>query len=256
MNSSINDNYPRVRMLGDAALTFEFGAGIDLATHAQVMGFAATLETRRRNGALPGVIEWVPAFASVTVYLDATCDAPEATPEALLEMARDASPVTRAGTGWRIPVCFAPEFAPDLIPLAESCGITPAQVVALMCEAEFRVYMLGFLPGFPYLGGLPKVLDMPRLAVPRKAVPERSVAVAGRMCAVYPWDSPGGWHLLGRTPLRLFDLKDPTCPALFAPGDLVRWQAVEADHFRALDERARRGELAREDFKVVVEGGL
>ena len=218
MNSSINDNYPRVRMLGDAALTFEFGAGIDLATHAQVMGFAATLETRRRNGALPGVIEWVPAFASVTVYLDATCDAPEATPEALLEMARDASPVTRAGTGWRIPVCFAPEFAPDLIPLAESCGITPEQVVALMCEAEFRVYMLGFLPGFPYLGGLPKVLDMPRLAV-REAV--RACGAAGRMCAVYQivWRMA----LLG-APLRLFDLKDLTRLALFAPGDLVRWQ--------------------------------
>lgn len=254
MDSSTDVNLPRVRMLGDAALTFEFGAGINLATHARVMGFAAALEARRHAGALPGVIEWVPAFASVTVYLDPACDAPEASPEALLELAGDAAPVTRAGTGWRIPVCFEPEFAPDLAALAEARGMSPEQVVALMCEAEFRVYMLGFLPGFPYLGGLPEVLEMPRLAVPRKAVPERSVAVAGRMCAVYPWESPGGWHLLGRTPLRPFELLDPNRPALFAPGDLVRWQAVEAGYYRELDERARRGELSREEFATAAGG--
>ena len=99
-------------------------------------------------------------------------------------------------------------------------------MIALLTATEFSVYMLGFLPGFPYLGGLPAVLEMPRLATPRSRVPAGSVAIAGRMCAVYPWHSPGGWRLVGRTGARLFDATQAARPALLAPGDRVRWQAV------------------------------
>ena len=116
LNSSKEVVWPRVRPLGDAALTFEFGADIHQDIHAKVMGFSAALEARRRLGALPGVIEWVAAFASVTVYFDPSFDEGGTTHEALLEMARDAVPVTQAGRAWRIPVCFEPEFAPDLLP--------------------------------------------------------------------------------------------------------------------------------------------
>lgn len=253
VNPPSRSGWPRVRPLGDAALSFEFGAEIDPRTHARVLGFADALEARRRDGALPGVVEWVPAFATVTVYFEPGSDAPEATAEALLALARSAPPITRGGTEWRIPVCFEPEFAPDLEGLAEHRGLAPQEIVTLMCGTRFRVYMLGFQPGFPYLGGLPAACEMSRLAVPRRAVPERSLAVAGRMCAVYPWESPGGWHLLGRTPLRPFDPLDPQRPALFAPGDLVRWEAIDADRYRELDDRARRRVLPREDFIVGAE---
>lgn len=240
--------WPRVRPLGDRALTIEFGCEISPATHARVMGFAADLERRHQRGALPGVVEWVPAFASLTLHFDDTLEDLASTGEALLQLAADARPLARAATRWGIPVCFAAEFAPDLDRLAEARGLDPAEVIRKMCSTEFRVYMLGFLPGFPYLGGLPAECELPRRATPRRAVPARSLAVAGRMCAVYPWESPGGWHLLGRTPVRLFDLGHPTRPALFSPGDVVRWYAIDPSSYRQLDRQASQGDLPRERF--------
>ena len=149
------------------------------------------------------------------------------------------------GCRWHIPVCFEPEFAPDLDELAAAKGLQTSAVVELMTSTVFSVYMLGFLPGFPYLGGLPAACDMPRLATPRKVVPARSIAVTGQMCAAYPWESPGGWRLLGRTPVRLFDPANPRRPALLAPGDEVRWRAVDRDTYAAIDAQCGRG-----DFEV------
>jgi KipI family sensor histidine kinase inhibitor len=105
--------------------------------------------------------------------------------------------------------------------------------------------MLGFQPGFPYMGGLPAALERPRRATPRTVVPERSVAVAGRMCAVYPWRSPGGWHLLGRTPLALFDATAAD-PAWLHPGDEVHWRAIDRARFDALERDVAAGTLQRE----------
>jgi len=142
-------------------------------------------------------------------------------------------------------VCFDAEFAPDLAELAQAQGLSPDQVVGLMTGAAFRVYMLGFQPGFPYMGGLPAALERPRRATPRPLVPERSLAVAGRMCAVYPWRSPGGWHLLGRTPLALFDATRSD-PAWLHPGDEVRWVAIGRERYDELERAAAAGALQRE----------
>ena len=114
----------------------------------------------------------------------------------------------------------------------------PEDWLAGFCAVSFDVFMLGFLPGFAYLGGLPRELDAPRLATPRKNVPERSVAVADGMCAAYPFASPGGWRLIGRTPLQMFDVRG-SCPALLAPGDRVRWRLIGLDQFLALEGRWR-----------------
>ena len=109
-----------------------------------------------------------------------------------------------------------------------------AALIDALCATELRVFLIGFLPGFPYLGELPEWLRLPRLATPRAAVPANSLAIAGAQAAVYPWASPGGWHLLGRTPARLFDLNDATRPALLAPGDTVRFTPVSRDEFDRL----------------------
>ncbi len=240
--------WPRASLLGDRAITIAFGDEISPEVHARVMGFAAELAQRRQRDALPGVLEWVPSFAAVTVHFDDTVEDAAAQGQALLGVARAAASHHREGLHWRIPVCFDGACAPDLASLAEARALAPEAVVALMCGTDFRVYMLGFQPGFPYLGGLPAECEVPRLASPRRAVPERSLAVAGRMCAVYPWESPGGWHLLGRTPLRLFDINHTARPALLAPGDTVRWVAIDTDEYRELDELAMAGRLGRERF--------
>jgi inhibitor of KinA len=243
--------FPRLRALGDSAWIVEFGTSIDATTHARVMGFAEALQ--QAPASWPGVVEWVPAYTTVTVHFRVDGDADlagEAAP-ALLDLARSAAPLARPGRRWRLPVCFDEvEFAPDLGELARARGLTPQQVIELMTASALRVYMLGFQPGFPYMGGLPAALETPRRATPRTAVPERSVAVAGRMCAVYPWRSPGGWHLLGRTPLRLFDATRSDDPAWLQPGDEVQWVAVDRARFDELERRAAAGTIARHEFRV------
>jgi len=120
-------------------------------------------------------------------------------------------------------------------------------VVQTLCQSAFRVYMIGFMPGFPYMGGLPASLHTPRLSSPRKCVPARSIAIAGEMCAVYPWQSPGGWNLLGQTPVDLFVAQDNP-PALLASGDFVHWQAVDRREYAEIEQALACGDLHRQHF--------
>lgn len=232
---------PRVVPVGDCALTVEFGRDIDPQIHSLVLGFAGTLDAMASNGRLDGVIEWVPAFCSVTVHFDPDRADPQRLAEVLLDLAHKGASASAMGCRWHIPVCFEPAFAPDLEALAAAKGLHPEEVVRLMTSTVFTVYMLGFLPGFPYLGGLPEACEMPRLASPRTVVPARSIAVTGRMCAAYPWESPGGWRLLGRTPVRLFDPANARRPALLAPGDEVIWQAIDRAAYDAIDAQFVEG---------------
>jgi inhibitor of KinA len=218
--------HPRLLPLGDCAFTVEFGRLIEPATQARVFGLAAALEAARAAGNLPGVIEWVPTFCGVTVHFDPDLADTGALASSLLSLAGEARGHHGTGRLWTVPVCFDPDCGPDLDTVATTRGLDPQEVIERFVASEFTVCMLGFLPGFPYLSGLPAELEMPRLATPRSRVPAGSVAIAGRMAAIYPWDSPGGWRLLGRTPLRLFDASRAERPALFAPGDRIRWQVV------------------------------
>ena len=217
----------RLLPLGDAALTVEFGAAIADAIHARVLGFAQALPALAERH--PGIVEWVPTFRSVTIHFDPDRVDGAQLQTDLLALAAEGHEATASGTTWTLPVCFDADCAPDLADVAAARGVSREAVIELLCATEFKVYMLGFLPGFPYLGGLPEALEMPRLATPRLKVPAGSVAIAGRMAAVYPWDSPGGWRLVGRTATRLFDPANPDRPALLAAGDRVRWQAVRRD---------------------------
>ena len=243
---------PRLQPLGDAAWIVEFGDTIDESTHERVMGLAHALADAKARGQWPGIVEWVPAYTSLTVHfaVDEHGDTALDAADALLTLARTTEPLSRPGRRWRLPVCFDAEFAPDLEEVAQARGLAPQQVVGLMTTSAFRVYMLGFQPGFPYMGGLPAALDLPRRATPRTAVPERSVAVAGRMCAVYPWRSPGGWHLVGRTPLRLFDAAQAVDPAWLHPGDEVHWVGIDRAHFDLLERRSAAGAMTREEWQL------
>jgi KipI family sensor histidine kinase inhibitor len=238
----------RLLPLGDGAVTLQFGTEVSAEANARVLGFCRALAAAVQQGDLPGVVEWVPAFASVTVHVDDADEAAAAARDArLLAMAEAAAPLHAAGRLWQLPACFDAQHAPDLGALAEARGLSVPRAVELIVGTTFRVYMLGFLPGFPYLGELPEALEVPRLASPRREVPERSIAVAGRMCAVYPWPSPGGWHLVGRTPVRLFDAAADE-PALLAPGDEVVWQPIGAAAFDALERRVAAGDFSRAEL--------
>lgn len=239
--------------LGDTAWTIEFGNRIDPALHARVLGLAGALEQARKNAGnkdFAAIVDVVPTFRSLTVhYNPLACDG-ERLGEALALMAESSGAATQEGRQWLIPVCFDDDFAPDLNDLCEAKGMSRDAVLALMTDAVFQVYMIGFMPGFPYMGGLPAVLEMPRLASPRKAVPARSLAVAGSMCSVYPWESPGGWRLLGRTPVPMFSAKEVDAPSLLASGDHARWQPIDRQTYQEVESAVERGALDRKSLLV------
>ncbi|MBE0590493.1 MAG: 5-oxoprolinase subunit PxpB [Hydrogenophaga sp.] len=242
------DSPPRLLALGDSAWTLEFGSAIDPAINARVMGLAERVaQARASEPLMASVTDVVPTFRSLTVHYDPLETDATALGERLQVLAQDGHQAMQPGRLWHLPVCFDTDFAPDLSRLAEAKGLSPDEVIQHLLAATFRVYMLGFQPGFPYMGGVPPELHMPRLPAPRQKVPAQSLAVAGEMCAVYPWESPGGWNLLGRTPVVLFDLRHAEQPALLAAGDEVRCHAVDlATHDRLAAEIARG--LPRETF--------
>ncbi len=238
----------RVQPLGDAALTIEFGDRIDPEIHRRVKRFCAALEA----STLPeGVEEWAPAFASVTLWYDPEKISYAALGNFVAGLSHQTPCVERPGALYEIPFCRDGDFAPDLAETAGLKGLTPKSYIAEFSALTFEVHMLGFQPGFAYLGGLPERLSAPRLTTPRKIVPARSLAIADRMCAAYPFASPGGWRLIGRTPAPLFDPGKPTRPALLTPGDRVRWREIDRAAYQRLESQWGAGDF---DASVLTEG--
>jgi KipI family sensor histidine kinase inhibitor len=219
--------------LGDSAWTVTWPGAPSPAHRAAVWGLNQSLQAAQQQGRLPALREWSPALSSLTVIVDAAQAAQDDWPkplQALLQQATTQAPEARR---WRLPVCFDADLAPDLAELAEQAQCAVGDYVAHLCAQRLSVYMLGFMPGFPYMGDLSGAWAPPRLAAPRTRVPARSLALAAGMAAVYPWDSPGGWRLVGQTPLQLFSLRAEP-PALFAAGDVVCIQAIARAEFEAL----------------------
>ena len=202
----------------DRSLLVSFGAEISLENHHQVRRLMEALAARPS-----GIWNLHPAFASVLIDFDPRRYGHrdvEALVRARLE--RLSEEVVAEPRIVEIPVRYGGEFGPDLDDVARHTGLTAAQVIERHSAAEYLVYFLGFSPGFPYLGGLPAELATPRLPTPRPRIPAGSVAIGGSQAGIYPSDSPGGWRIIGRTALRLFDAAaDP--PALLRTGDLVRF---------------------------------
>jgi KipI family sensor histidine kinase inhibitor len=223
--------------LGDRAALLTLGARVDTALNARALALAQAL----RAAALPGIEDIVPAYASVCVRYEpcAWVQSPERTPfDALADAVRatlahvTADAPTDTLPPLDVPVCYGGEFGPDLIDVAAHVKLTPDEVVTRHLAGEYRVAMLGFAPGFPYLLGLDATLHVPRRANPRTRVPAGSVAIGGAQTGIYPRELPGGWQLIGRTPLALFDAAR-TPPALCEPGRRVRFRAIGSAAFAA-----------------------
>jgi inhibitor of KinA len=182
-----------------------------------------------------GVVETVPTFRSLMVHYDPLVTSRDALESAIRGRIGRQEERPRAARLWQVPVCYEGAFAPDLPEVAARLALSPAEVVGLHSETQYHVYMLGFLPGFPYLGDLPERLALPRRADPRLSVPAGSVAIALTLTAIYPYESPGGWHLIGATPIRLFDAARAR-PTLLLPGDAVRFEPIAPARFAALRE--------------------
>lgn len=222
--------------VGDSALTLEFGDAISPELVRAVIAADQAIAAARERGELPGVIEAVPTFRSLTVLYDPLHTSRAALEPALARLLEERGAAgAQPGRRWRLPVCYGGEYGPDLAEVAAAKGLTPEEAIRLHQDTEFLVYMLGFLPGFPYMGDLPDALAVPRRAEPRLRLPTGSVAIAGTLTAIYPWESPGGWHLIGRCPVPLFDARWRS-PALLRAGDRVRFEPITPERFQELSE--------------------
>jgi len=220
---------------GDRTLLCYLGERIDPAVNDRVHAVARAL----REAAHPAVVEIVPAFSALMVEFDPVRIRPEQVEQLVRRALARTSGAPAAPRTVEIPVAYGGDFGPDLDAVAAHTGLPPHEVIARHSGAEYRVFCLGFSPGFPYLGGLDPALHTPRLKEPRVRVPAGSVGIGGEQTGVYPSESPGGWQLIGRTPIPLFDpLREE--PALLHPGDRVRFVPVDPVRFEELAVASRR----------------
>jgi inhibitor of KinA len=233
--------------LGDSALVVRVRDQFEDAPEETLDEVLRVLELLQR-AAIPGVIEIAPAYTSVAVFFDpiVVLKSNDAANEVFDELATTIrSAIIPASRRHRrrttasnsrlieIPVCYDPEFGFDLARVAEHTKLSEREIIDLHSTGAYRVACIGFVPGFTFLAGLPKNLATPRRDVPRKEIPPGSVGIGGSQTGIYPLRSPGGWNLIGRTPLNLFDpLKNP--PTLLHPGDRVRFRAITREEFESI----------------------
>lgn len=228
---------PKILPCGDTALTLQFGETIDAETNARVIAIAARLE----DMAVPGLVDIVPTYRSLLLRYD-----PEILSGARLEgllsgLALEDGAGAAPARLWVVPCLYGGDVGQDLDDLARMKGMSPEQIVALHSGAEYRIYMIGFAPGFAYLGGLPKALHTPRLPKPRQNIPAGAIGIGGQQGNINSVAGPSGWRFIGWTPLRSFDPGRPE-PFLFRAGDRIRFRPVDTAEAEALAARAAAGE--------------
>lgn len=226
--------------LGDQGLTVHLGDTVDETVNACCLDLAAAID----SASIPGVRNITPAYNTVAVHwnmaeVTRSCHTHSAYHylhsriTAIINALPKTSP--RQNRSLTIPACFHPSIAPDLQSLSQQKRMSTGEVIELFTAGTYRVYMLGFLPGFPYMGTVNQQLAMPRKESPHLHIAAGSIGIAGIQAGIYPLDSPGGWNIIGRTPLRIFS-SEATHPCLFRPGDHVRFQPLEIEEFHQLNQ--------------------
>jgi inhibitor of KinA len=229
---------PKFLAAGDAALVVEYGEVIEAA----LIDAVQQLDRRIAAATVPGMIETVPSFRSLMVHYDPLVTTRAELIAAIKELDTPTDDTAAApGRNWQVPVCYEPQFAPDLADVATATGLAADTVVAAHAANGFTVAVIGFLPGCPFLAELPEAFNLSRRTTPRTRVPAGSVAVAQKLSVIYPAESPGGWHLIGNCPIPLFDARWER-PALLAPADAVRFRPIDAAEHARILASARGGE--------------
>lgn len=224
---------------GDSAVVIAWEQHMDAAVHQQVMQAFYSLQALGS----PFIRDLIPAYASLTVIFHTTLIRKEKQESAgswitsfiSAHLQQQTMAPERPARTLEVPVCYDPSLAPDLLPVAEHKGVTPEQVISWHTATVYTVYMLGFLPGFPYMGKLSDSLTTRRLKHPRLQVPAGSVGIAGHQTGIYPLVSPGGWNIIGKTPLKLFD-PQLASPCYFQPGDQVIFTPISLETFHQLQQ--------------------
>jgi len=224
---------PRFFLAGDRGLFAEFGASIDPKINQKVRQIFLSLE----KTPIDGVVEIIPTYRSILIFYNPSLSNPERLKQEIVdrENSLDKWEIPPPET-IEIPVCYGDNFGPDLAFVAQQNNLTPEEVIQIHTSGTYLIYMLGFTPGFPFLGGLSEKLFTPRLENPRQLVPAGSVGIANNQTGIYPIDSPGGWQLIGKTPIKLYD---PTGapPILLKAGNYLKFKQISRKEFLELASR-------------------
>ena len=231
---------------GDKAFVIELGTGISPEINRKVHNLLLAIEKQ----GIPGVLDMVPTYRSILINYDPLTLPPNELEGRVRELTQDLDETPpSASRVVELPTAYGDYHGPDLGYVAEYSGLTEEEVIALHSGTDYLVYMMGFTPGFTYLGGMSEKIATPRLQTPRTAIPAGSVGIAERQTGVYPIESPGGWQLIGRTPVRLFDPpKQP--PVIAEPGDYVRFVPVSPEEYRRILEEVGNGVYQAASYPV------
>lgn len=236
---------PRFLQAGDSALTVELGNAVDVGVNEAV----AALEQNISEAAIEGVLETIPTYRSLQVVYDPA----RIRSRELIARLSGILPESRQQAGesrrWLLPVCYGGEHGMDLEFVAAVHNLSAEEVIRIHSGPEYRVYMIGFAPGFAYLGGLPDALHTPRRDNPRTLTPARSISIGGIQAAISTVPAPSGWHMLGQTPVRTFDL-DRKEPFLLKTGDRVKFRPIPHDEYERLNAMAERGDIVAESEAI------
>jgi KipI family sensor histidine kinase inhibitor len=228
----------RIVTAGDSSILIEFGREISPEINKRISALTQLMKEQH----IEGVVDMIPAFCSLLINYDPRVISYDELKERLEHLLKIE---TKAGEERRrifeIPVCYGGEYGPDLDNIARHAGLTPEEVVQIHSSRDYLIYMLGFLPGFCYLGGLDERIHTPRLANPRIKINAGSVGIGGSQTGIYPLDSPGGWQLMGMTPVKTYDPARET-PILVEAGDYIRFVPVDEEEFKRIKESVDRGE--------------
>ena len=236
----------RILTAGDSSLLIEFGKEINPEINRKI---AATVQLMR-DQQIEGVVDVIPAFCSLLINYDPRVIGYKEIKERMQGLLKIE---TQAGAErkkvFEIPVCYGGEFGPDLAYIAEHAGLTEEEVIEIHSSRDYLIYMLGFLPGFCYLGGLDERIFTPRLANPRLKIDAGSVGIGGSQTGIYPLDSPGGWQLMGKTPVKTYD-PNREVPILVEAGDYIRFIPVDEEEYNRIKEL-----VDKDEYQVVIREG-
>lgn len=232
---------------GDASMLVEWGAVIDPKINQKITGLVSLFKDQK----IEGVIDFIPAFSSLLINYDPRIIAYRR----LKKITEDLLTIEISNNQlkkriFEIPVCYGGEYGPDIVFIAKNAQLTKEELIQIHSGTDYLIYMLGFLPGFSYLGGLDERIHTPRLNNPRKAIPAGSVGIGGSQTGIYPLESPGGWQLLGRTPIKTYDPEREE-PILFEAGDYIRFVPVDQATYQEIEAAVAAGDY---QVKVSEEG--